>query len=136
MKLIKTTLVALTVIIGFNSNAQETSSRKTSPNTQVRATQSPQAISFVSTPEQIATQRADELKAKVELTAEQYSKVKDLFLKVENRKSAINNVSEEEKTNALNDLQIMENKELDTILTPTQKKIVSAPKTTKTATNM
>lgn len=137
MKLIKTTLVALIAIIGFSSNAQETkTSNETLVKKEMRVSRELKVAEFKLSPEQIATHRADELKTKVELTAEQYAKVKELFLKVENRKSAINNVSEEEKTNALNNLQKMENDELETILTPTQKKIVSSPKTENKASNM
>lgn len=140
MKLIKTTLVALTVIIGFSSNAQEnkTNNEQTLTKREKKVAHELKVIDFQSTPEQIASKRTEELKAKVELTDEQFTKVQDLFLKVEKRKSALNNTnsSEEEKTNALNDLQKMEDDGLQSILTPAQKKIMSTPKTNKTATNM
>lgn len=138
MNLLKTTFVALTIIIGFASNAQDSKGRRNSSSTEIKATISPNAISFVSTPEQVANKRAEELNSKVGLNEDQLTKVKDLFLKVENRKNALNNSSssEEEKNNALNELQKMEDEGLQSILTTNQKKMLSAPKTTKTATNM
>lgn len=137
MKLIKTTLVVLTIIIGFSSNAQDSRERKTASSTDVKARISSNPMSFIST-EQIANKRVDELNAKVELNEEQLTKVKELFLKVENRKKALNNSnsSEEEKNNTLNELQKMEDEGLQSILTTDQKKILSAPKTNKTATDM
>lgn len=140
MNLIKTTLVALTVVIGFASNAQEAgnTSTRTPLKKDAKIAHKLTVAEFKMTPEQTANKRADELNAKVELNEEQFTKVKDLFLKVENRKNALNNSSssEEEKNNALNDLQKMEDRELQSILTPDQKNILSTPKTNKTATNM
>jgi hypothetical protein len=134
MKLIKTTLVALTVIIGFSSNAQET--RKNSGIKQTGTLKTTNLNELAKTPEQIATERAVELKSKVELTDEQFTSVKDLFLKTENRKAALTNVSEEEKAKEIANLKTNEEKALNAILTPTQQKTISAPKTAKSATNM
>jgi uncharacterized protein with von Willebrand factor type A (vWA) domain len=137
MKLIKTSLLALAVAIGLFSNAQETGSvERAETKKEVKTTTKLTTADFKTSPELTAASRAEELRTKVQLTDEQYSKVKDLFLKVENRKNALNGASEDDKTKATNDLKTLENRELDNILTPAQKKIVSSPKTENKASNM
>ena len=140
MKIIKTTLVALTLVIGISSYAQENSTiqQKKPAQKEFRNTRNLNTIEFKLSPEQTANKRTDELNSKVKLTEDQLTKVKDLFLKVENQKETLKNsdASETEKNNALIELQKMEDDGLQSILTPDQNKILSAPKTNKTATNM
>ena len=133
MKLIKTSLVALIATVGFFSSAQETTNDlkpdklEATVATDVKSKRANKVT---------ATKRAEELNKQVQLNEEQLTAVIDLFTKTENRKAAIKNENEAEKNKALNDLQIMENKALDEILTSTQKKVLSSPKATKTATSM
>ena len=140
MKLIKTSLVALIATLGFFSNAQETKVNELNSEKKVttvtRNVDRLEAIKSQMENKDTATKRAEELNKKVRLSEEQLTAVIDLFTKTENRKAAIADVNEAEKNKALNDLQIMENKSLDEILTSTQKKVLSSPKATKTATSM
>lgn len=138
MKITQIVLLAVTLTIGFASNAQEaTEIRKNSDIKKTGSLRTADLNQLVKTPEQIATERAIELKSQVELTDEQFTAVKDLFLKTENRKAALTNVSEEEKAKEITNLKANEDKALKEILTPTQQKIISKPNsTTKTATSM
>lgn len=138
MKITQIVLVAITLTIGFASNAQEvTETRKNSGIKQTGTLKTANLNELVKTPEQIATERAVELKSQVELSDDQFTAVKDLFLKMENRKAALTNVSEEEKAKEIANLKVNEDKALKAILTPAQQKIISKPNsTTKTATSM
>lgn len=136
MKLIKTTLIALTLTIGFFSNAQETNTRRNSELEKAGSMSEVKLANSTDTPEQIAQKRAEEIRLKEQLNEQQFVQVKSLFLKIENRKGALNNVSEAERANALVELKTIENRELDLIIHPVKKQVDSPKTKEKTATNM
>jgi hypothetical protein len=131
MKLTQIAILVFTLSAGYSVNAQETVRRSEEPIRKIGIAE------LKLTPEQTATNRATELKSKLELTGDQFTSVKNLFLKIENRRASFTNLSDAEKSKANSDLQSAEDRELNSILSPSQQKLNSGSKTTtKTATNM
>ena len=131
MKLTQIAILAFTLSAAYSVNAQEKERRSTEPIKKISVAE------LKLTPEQTATKRATELRSKVELTDDQFTSVNSLFLKIENRRAAFTNLSEAEKLKANSELQTVEDRELNSILSPTQQKLNSGTKTTtKTATSM
>jgi len=135
MKLNQIVVVAITATMGFAVNAQETNTRKGSELKNVTPLKKIELTDANSTPEQTATKRTQNLKAKVQLTDDQVTSVQNLFVKIENRKDALKNLSAEEQVQPRKDLQAVEDRELNKILTPAQQKLNSSPKTNTNSNN-
>ena len=115
MKIVQIALLAITLTAGITANAQETE-KAVKKNTTSVTSSNIKSLPF--TPEQTALNRTNELKSKVKLTEEQEISVKNLFLKIENRKASLASLSSEEKAKAMKDLQSVEDRELNSILSP------------------
>jgi len=138
MKSNKLVLLVLTFTTSLALNAQETTTqinnRKLEPK---RAMKVVNFSELNTTPEQIAKNKTQELMSKVKLTEEQAVSVNNLFLKIENRKASLADKNQDEKEKALIELQSIEDKELNSILSSSQQKLNSeSKKVTKTATSM
>jgi len=134
MKIVQIALLAITLTAGITANAQETE-KAVKKNTTSVTSSNIKSLPF--TPEQTALNRTNELKSKVKLTEEQEISVKNLFLKIENRKASLASLSSEEKAKAMKDLQSVEDRELNSILSPSQQKLNSGSNSTvKPAANM
>lgn len=138
MKIGQIALVAITLTIGFALNAQETTGRKSDNKIEPIGNMKVVNLSELNaSPEQTAINKTEALKAKVKLTEEQEISVKNLFLKIENRKASLASLSSEEKAKAMKDLQSVEDRELNSILSPSQQKLNSGSNSTvKPAANM
>lgn len=137
MKIGQIALVAITLTTGFALNAQETNGKRNSQETKLTTNTSLEVNSLSLTPEQTAINKTEALKAKVQLTDDQITSVKSLFLKIENRKASLASLSSEEKAKAMQDLQSVEDRELNSILSPSQQKLNSGSNSTvKPAANM
>ena len=121
MKSNKLVLLALALTAGITANAQETE-KAVKKNTTSVTSSNIKSLPF--TPEQTALNRTNELKSKVKLTEEQEISVKNLFLKIENRKASLASLSSEEKAKAMKDLQSVEDRELNSILSPSQQVLI------------
>lgn len=134
MKTNKLVLLALALTAGITANAQETE-KAVKKNTTSITSSNIKSLPF--TPEQTALNKTNELKSKTQLTEEQEAAVKNLFLKIENRKAALTSQTDDEKARALKELQEVEDRELNSILAPSQRKVKLETKTsTKNATSM
>ena len=137
MKSNKIVLLALALTAGITANAQEKNETRIARENNISKTKAIGLPNTSQTPEQIATAKTEKLKGNTVLSSEQEVSVKNLFLKIENRKAALTNLSEQEKANSLKELQEVEDRELKAILAPSQQKMKSETKaTTKNATSM
>lgn len=137
MKLKQIALIMLTITLSFMSNAQESSAKKSTKDAKLRDVEVKEVQKLSLTPEQTADNKTKALKEKVQLSESQEVAVKDLFLKMENRRAALNKLNEQERAKALKDVQTVEDRELNTILSnQSTKKQTESPSKTKTATNM
>lgn len=137
MKIVQIAFLAITLTTGFAVNAQESTESRKTTDKKLSTVNNANIQKLSLTPEQTALNKTNELKSKMELTNDQEVAVKNLFLKIENRKAGLTNLNEADKQRSLNELQSVEDRELNSILAPTQQKINSESKTTtKTATNM
>lgn len=137
MKLKQIALLMLTITLSFMSNAQESSAKKSTKDAKLRDVEVKEVQKLSLTPEQTADNKTKALKEKVQLSESQEVAVKDLFLKMENRRVALNKLNEQERAKALKDVKTVEDRELNTILSnQSTKKQTESPSKTKTATNM
>jgi len=120
MKLVSTIALGALLIVGLNVNAQTEKSRNAEPAKKVSSLQK-----FEVTPEQQGEARANRLSEKVDLSEEQFEKVKILFTNIETKNKGVRenaNISSEQKQEIIKSNNDYEQKALKDILTPEQLK--------------
>lgn len=102
MKLLKSSILSLGIIIAYNSYSQQT---------------------METTPESIAKDKTEKMKYELNLDEEQTKKVQHLYIGIYQKNQAINtskNMSDDEKQKALNETERARINHLKTILTEEQ----------------
>ena len=97
MKIGQITLIALALTSGCTVFAQEKTENRVARENNISKTKVVGLPNTQQSPEQIATAKTEKLKSSTQLSSEQEVSVKNLFLKIENRKAALTNLNEQEK---------------------------------------
>ncbi len=120
MKLVSAIALGAFLIVGLNVNAQTEKSRKDEPAKKVTSLQKLEV-----SPEKQGEARAKRLSEKVDLSEEQFEKVKVLFTNIETKNKGVRenaNISSEQKQEIIKSNNDYEQRALKDILTPEQLK--------------